>query len=161
MSNITESRIIEKDELLRLLAYWRFKSQKIVFTNGCFDILHHGHIDYLSKAKSLGDILIVGLNTDSSVRRIKGKNRPLNSETARAAMLAALRFVDAVVLFNEDTPEELIKTVLPDILVKGSDYKKDDIIGHDLVTKNGGEVLTIELVPEISTTAIIEKLSSL
>ena len=132
--------------------------KKVVFTNGCFDILHLGHIDYLEKARSLGDALIVGLNSDDSVRRLKGSERPVNSEHARARLLAALSFVDAVCLFKEDTPGELIETILPDILVKGGDYTIETIVGAETVIQNGGKVETITLVDGFSTTGIIEKL---
>lgn len=132
----------------------------VVFTNGCFDILHLGHIDYLEKAKSLGDALIIGLNDDDSVRRLKGPERPVNDKYARARMLAALHFVDAVCVFEEDTPGELIDNLVPNVLVKGGDYTIDTIVGAETVINNGGEVKTIELVDGFSTTGIIEKLKS-
>ncbi|MCR4848531.1 MAG: D-glycero-beta-D-manno-heptose 1-phosphate adenylyltransferase [Bacteroidales bacterium] len=134
-----------------------FHSQglKVVFTNGCFDILHRGHVEYLAKAADMGDVLVVGLNTDASVRRLKGKGRPINNEEARALVLASLSFVDAVVLFDEDTPLELIKAVHPDVLVKGADYKPEEIVGADFVTSYGGTVATIPLVEGYSTTKII------
>ena len=113
---------------------------KVVFTNGCFDLVHQGHIDYLSKARDLGDVLVVGLNTDASVRRLKGPRRPINDEYSRALLLASMLFVDYVVLFGEDTPYELIKTLQPDILVKGSDYRPEDIVGYDIVMAKGGKV---------------------
>ncbi|MDZ7743300.1 MAG: D-glycero-beta-D-manno-heptose 1-phosphate adenylyltransferase [Bacteroidota bacterium] len=155
---LIQSKIFEGEEIEHLLAIWRFKNHKVVFTNGCFDILHLGHIDYLAKAKDQGDVLIIGLNTDESVRRIKGPQRPLNDQHARSLILASLRFVDAIVLFDEDTPYELIKKVQPDILVKGSDYKAEDIVGYDIVKAKGGEILTLELVEGYSTTRIIEKI---
>lgn len=155
---LIQSKIFEGEEIERLLAIWRFKNHKVVFTNGCFDILHLGHIDYLAKAKDQGDVLIIGLNTDESVRRIKGPQRPLNDQQARSLILASLRFVDAIVLFDEDTPYELIKKVQPDILVKGSDYKAEDIVGYDIVKAKGGEIRTLELVEGYSTTRIIEKI---
>ena len=133
---------------------------KTVFTNGCFDILHQGHIDYLSKARDLGDALIVGLNTDASVRRLKGTHRPINDQDSRALMLASFVFVDFVVMFDQDTPYELITTVQPDILVKGSDYKPQDIVGYDIVTAKGGKVLTLDYLPGFSTTAIECKIRS-
>ena len=142
----------------RMLIIWQFQGRKIVFTNGCFDILHLGHIDYLSKAKDLGDLLIIGLNTDQSVSKIKGKNRPIQGEISRAMVLASLGFVDAVVFFGEDTPYNLIKTTQPDILVKGADYKPEDIIGYDIVKNNGGKVVTIEFLEGYSTTAIEKKI---
>ena len=142
----------------RTLNIWQFQGRKIVFTNGCFDILHLGHIDYLSKAKDLGDLLIIGLNTDLSVSKIKGKNRPIQDEISRAMVLASLGFVDVVVFFGEDTPYNLIKTTQPDILVKGADYKPEDIVGYDIVTNKGGKVVTIEFLDGYSTTAIEKKI---
>ncbi len=155
---IIQSKIIDMDQLGPKLAYWNFKDQKIVFTNGCFDILHRGHIEYLAQAASLGDILIVGLNTDNSVKRLKGLTRPVQDQYARALILASLQFVNAVVFFDEETPYELIKKVQPDILIKGSDYKIEDIVGYDIVKKKGGEVKTIDFIPGYSTSSIIEKL---
>ena len=143
----------------RMLTIWQFQGKKIVFTNGCFDILHLGHIDYLSKAKDLGDLLIIGLNTDQSVSKIKGNNRPIQDEYSRAMVLASLGFVDAVVFFGEDTPYNLIKTTQPDILVKGADYKPEDIVGYDIVKNKGGKVVTIEFLEGYSTTAIEKKIS--
>ena len=149
------------DTLKTWLAYWRFKEKKIVFTNGCFDLLHQGHVDYLSKAADQGNILIVGLNTDASVSRIKGSGRPVQDEKSRSLILAALRFVDAVVLFDEDTPLELIEFVKPDVLVKGSDYAAEDIVGYDIVKANGGEVITIDFLEGYSTSALIERIKKL
>ena len=142
----------------RLIAVWKFKENKIVFTNGCFDLIHRGHIEYLAKASALGDVLVVGLNTDASVRSIKGRSRPLQDEYSRALILAAMRFVDFVVLFDEDTPENLIRKIQPDVLVKGGDYKPSEIVGYDIVTAKGGKVLTIELVENYSTTKLIKKI---
>lgn len=142
----------------RLLNMWKFRNEKIVFTNGCFDIIHRGHIEYLAKAASLGTKLIVGLNTDASVRRLKGENRPVNDERGRALALASLLFVDEVILFNTDTPRELIEFIQPDVLVKGGDYQPEDIVGNDIVTARGGQVVTIPLVEGYSTTSIIEHL---
>jgi D-glycero-beta-D-manno-heptose 1-phosphate adenylyltransferase len=152
------NKILTPDQLARKLAIWKFKDRKIVFTNGCFDILHLGHIDYMMKAADLGDVLIIGLNTDASVRRLKGEGRPINNEQARALTLASLAFVNAVILFEEDTPYELISFIKPDILVKGNDYKTEEIIGHDIVLDAGGQVITLDLVPGYSTTGLIEKL---
>jgi len=152
--DIIRSKILTKKSLKNQLAVWRFLNKKIVFSNGCFDILHLGHIDYLSKASDFGDILIIGLNTDNSVRKLKGNNRPINDEKSRAMILASLQFVSAVVLFDEDTPYDLIKFVQPDVLVKGSDYLEEDIVGYDIVKAKGGEVKTIDLVLDISTTII-------
>jgi D-glycero-beta-D-manno-heptose 1-phosphate adenylyltransferase len=151
----SRSKIIERARLANQVAVWRFQNQKIVFTNGCFDILHRGHIEYLSQAADLGNILIIGLNTDDSVKRLKGIGRPVQDETARALVLASLRFVSAVVLFDEDTPYELIKLVRPDVLVKGGDYTEDTIVGADIVRAHGGEVVTIPLVEGYSTSGIL------
>ena len=137
---------------------WKNLGEKVVFSNGCFDILHLGHIDYLEKARNLGSKLIIGLNDDNSVKRLKGSERPINDENARARMLSALSFVDAVVLFSEDTPKDLITYLIPDILVKGSDYNLSNIVGADIVLANGGEVKTIDLVEGYSTTNLIQKL---
>jgi rfaE bifunctional protein nucleotidyltransferase chain/domain len=156
---VIQSKILANpDELNRLLTYWRFKDKKIVFTNGCFDLLHRGHVDYLARAASLGDVLIVGLNSDSSVSRIKGSNRPLQDEQSRALIMAALHFVDAVVLFDDDTPYTLIKTVQPDFLVKGSDYQAMDIVGYDIVAAKGGSVVTIDFLPGYSTSLIVNRI---
>jgi len=141
------------------LARWRFQQKKVVFTNGCFDLIHLGHIDYLSKAKDLGDVLLLGLNTDASVRRLdKGTSRPIQDQYSRAMILAALRFVDGVVLFDEDTPLELIKRVQPDVLVKGSDYRAEEIVGYEIVKNKGGEIVTIDFLPGYSTSLIEEKI---
>ncbi len=157
---IIKSKIVNKDNLKTLLSLWKFKEKKIVFTNGCFDIIHRGHVEYLAEAASYGDILIIGLNTDDSVKRIKGGNRPLQDEYSRAIILASLFFVNNVILFNEDTPYDLIKLVQPDILIKGSDYKPEDIVGYDIVKAKGGEIITIDFVPGYSTTNIIKKITN-
>ena len=137
------------------------EGKKVVFTNGCFDILHQGHVRYLSEAKKCGDYLIVGLNSDRSVREIKGENRPLMPERARAELLAALCFVDGVVIFDEENPLSLIKYLQPQVLVKGADWAEDEIIGAGLIKKAGGEVKRIPLVPGTSTSDIIRKLIDL
>jgi rfaE bifunctional protein nucleotidyltransferase chain/domain len=155
---IIQSKIIDIDHIESLLTYWNLKNQKIVFTNGCFDILHRGHVEYLAQAASQGDVLVVGLNTDSSVSRIKGPTRPVQDEYARAMLLASLSFVSAVIFFDEDTPYNLIKRVQPDVLVKGSDYKAEDIVGYDIVKAKDGKVVTIDFIDGYSTTSIIEKL---
>jgi len=159
-SEVIRNKILDPISLQRHLAVWSFKDKKIVFTNGCFDILHAGHFDYLMKAADMGDILIIGLNSDDSVRRLKGPGRPINNQNARAIALASLFYVNAVVIFNEDTPYDLIKIVQPDILVKGSDYKTKDIAGHDIVKARGGKVVTVDLLAGYSTTGLIEKLKS-
>lgn len=155
---VIKSKILTCESLPAKLAYWRFHSQKIVFTNGCFDLLHAGHIDYLAKAAGMGDQLIIGLNSDNSVKRLKGNERPVMDEYSRSMLLASLQTVSAVVIFEEDTPYELIKMVNPDILVKASDYNPEDIVGYDVVISKGGEVLTVELLPGYSTTGIIQKI---
>ena len=139
----------------------KLHQQKIVFTNGCFDVLHFGHVHYLLETKKLGDILVIGLNSDDSVRRLKGPSRPINSEKERAFVLAALACVDYVTLFEEDTPEELIKVVKPDVLVKGGDYAPDQIVGADFVRQNGGTVTTIPFVEGFSSSQIIEQLKTI
>jgi D-glycero-beta-D-manno-heptose 1-phosphate adenylyltransferase len=157
---IIQSKIYKPNHLQSQLAVWRFQGKKIVFTNGCFDLLHLGHIDYLSKAKDAGDILLIGLNTDNSVKRIKGNTRPITDEKSRSMILAALHFVDAVVLFDEDTPYDLINFVKPDVLIKGSDYKPEDIVGYDIVMKKGGEIKTIDFVEGYSTSDIEKKIKN-
>jgi rfaE bifunctional protein nucleotidyltransferase chain/domain len=137
---------------------WQTKNEKVVFTNGCFDLLHLGHVDYLEKARGLGDRLVIGLNTDDSVSRFKGPDRPLQDQNSRARVLAALQFVDLVVFFNEDTPLNLISELVPDVLVKGSDYLAENIVGADVVKRAGGKVETIEFVPGYSTSRIVEKI---
>lgn len=136
----------------------RLHQQKIVFTNGCFDILHRGHVTYLAQARQMGDLLVVGLNSDASVRRLKGPERPVNDEQSRALLLAALEMVDYVVLFEEDTPYNLILKVKPDLLVKGGDYDIDNIVGADFVRQRGGEVHTIPFVQGFSSSSIIDHL---
>lgn len=153
-----ENKIIrKKEELECTLSQWRFKSEKIVFTNGCFDILHRGHVEYLTKAAALGSKLVIGLNTDASVKRLKGESRPINDQEARAIILSSLIFTDRIIFFEEDTPLELIRYIQPDILVKGSDYKPEDIVGYDIVKAKGGDVVTIDLTEGFSTTAILER----
>jgi rfaE bifunctional protein nucleotidyltransferase chain/domain len=154
---MTKEKICFLDEATARIEGWKKEGLKIVFTNGCFDILHIGHADYLEKAAALGDKLVIGLNSDDSVRRLKGESRPVNPEFARARLLAALQFVDLVVVFEQDTPLELIKTLMPDVLVKGSDYGIENIVGAKEVMANGGEVKTVELTEGFSTTKIIEK----
>ena len=140
------------------LSMWRFKNDKIVFTNGCFDILHKGHIEYLAKAASLGTKLVIGLNTDASVKRLKGDSRPVNDENARALLLASLVFVDEVIFFDTDTPRDLIDFVQPDVLVKGGDYNPENIVGYDIVKAKNGKIVTIDFVEGYSTTSILNKI---
>jgi D-glycero-beta-D-manno-heptose 1-phosphate adenylyltransferase len=146
------------DQIRVTVESWKAAGQKIVFTNGCFDILHYGHIHYLAQARDLGDRLVIGLNSTASVRRLKGPHRPINDEVTRQTLLAALEFVDAVVEFEQDTPYELIKTVQPDVLVKGGDWRPEQIVGADLVLAGGGEVKSLPFVEGYSTTAIEEKI---
>ena len=148
---------VDRERLLNILKKSRACGKRVVFTNGCFDILHVGHIRYLREAKSLGDILVVGLNSDASVRSLK-PGRPVNREADRAEVLAALSFVDHVVMFNEKTPEKLIKKIRPDVLVKGGDWKVKDIVGGDFVKSIGGKVKNIPFVKGYSTTSLIEKI---
>lgn len=159
--NPTKLKIVTDHEAQLLVKKWKAANQEVVFTNGCFDILHLGHIDYLEKARNLGDKLIVAINTDESVKRLKGALRPVNEELARLRMMAALDFVDAVIPFGDDTPERVIKMILPDILVKGKDYDISNIVGADTVMQNGGRVETIDMVDGYSTTGLIEKIKAL
>ena len=156
--SIAKAKIKTAEQLVFQLHAWRLLDNTIVFTNGCFDLLHLGHIDYLSKAADKGDKLIIGLNTDASVSKLKGKHRPITDENSRAMILASLFFVSAIVLFDEETPYELIKLLKPDILVKGSDYQTKDIVGADLVLANGGKVETIDFLPGYSTSLIEEQI---
>lgn len=168
MSRLTflQNKIIELDDAKRMLAMWRMKGDKIVFTNGCFDILHKGHVTYLAKAAQEGTRLVIGLNTDASVREQgKGEDRPINDQDARALVIAALGFVDLVMFFDEQTPIHLIRELLPDVLVKGADYDPNEtdsnskkyIVGSDLIKANGGKVIAIPLVDGYSTTSILAK----
>ena len=162
MRNDLEKTLLSKmpglPSLKKMVNSWQAAGKKVVFTNGVFDLLHIGHITYMAKAAELGDKLIIGLNSDSSVKRIKGENRPVNDQNNRAALLAALFFVDAVVVFDEDTPLNLITALMPDILVKGADYSIENIVGAKEVIANGGEVKTIDFVEGYSSTSIIEKI---
>ncbi|HEY9194812.1 MAG TPA: D-glycero-beta-D-manno-heptose 1-phosphate adenylyltransferase [Mucilaginibacter sp.] len=151
-------KISDQHLLKNKVQVWQADGKKVVFTNGVFDLLHIGHITYLAKAAELGDKLIIGLNADSSVKRIKGESRPVNDQSSRAAILAALFFVDAIVVFEEDTPLNLISTLLPDYLVKGADYSVENIVGAKEVIANGGEVKTINFVEGYSSTSIINKI---
>lgn len=155
---ILNNKIKTLPQLLGDVQQWKKAGQKVVFTNGCFDLIHIGHLTYLSKAAELGDKLIIGLNSDESVKILKGENRPINAQDSRAALLASMFFIDAVVVFGEETPANLIKAVLPDVLVKGGDYTFDNIVGAPEVVANGGEVKTITFVDGHSSTAIINKI---
>ncbi|GAB3301488.1 nucleotidyl transferase family protein [Hymenobacter tenuis] len=153
----TKDKILPLGQLLPLVEAWKAAHEKVVFTNGCFDLLHLGHVDYLEKARHLGNRLVVGLNTDASVSCLK-PGRPLQDEVSRARVLASLLFVDAVVLFGEQTPLALIEALKPDILVKGDDYQISGIVGHEVVLQHGGQVLTVPLVAGYSTTRIVERI---
>ena len=155
---ILNSKILDKERLLVKLTDWKEENKKIVFTNGCFDLIHLGHIEVIARSADLGDILIIGVNTDNSIKRLKGKNRPIVEEISRAKQLAALEFVDAVVLFDQDTPIDLIKMINPNIITKGGDYNTDQVIGNDIVSQNDGEVVIIPLTQGYSTTSILEKI---
>lgn len=156
----TKDKILPLEQSLAKIKAWKEQGFMLVFTNGCFDILHLGHVDYLEKAKDTGDKLIVGLNTDASVRLLKGPDRPINDEMSRARLLAALSFVDLVILFDEATPLELIRAVEPDILIKGNDYEIKNIVGAKFVMENGGKVITLDLIEGVSTTRIINKIKN-
>ena len=155
---ILNSKILDKERLLVKLTDWKEENKKIVFTNGCFDLIHLGHIEVIARSADLGDILIIGVNTDNSIKRLKGKNRPIVEEISRAKQLAALEFVDAVVFFDQETPIDLIKVINPNVITKGGDYKTDQVIGNDIVTQNNGEVVIIPLTQGYSTTSILEKI---
>jgi D-beta-D-heptose 7-phosphate kinase/D-beta-D-heptose 1-phosphate adenosyltransferase len=150
-------KVLALPKLSALRRSFRRQGKKVVFTNGTFDIIHRGHVEYLQAAKKLGDVLIIGLNTDTSIRRIKGKGRPINKNADRAAVLSALGCVDYVCLFGDDTPYRLIETLVPDVLVKGADWKLGEIVGSDVVAKTGGVVKTIRLTHGRSTTNTIER----
>lgn len=158
------NRLVRTEKIITLEEYSNIKkgytNKTVVFTNGCFDILHVGHIRYLKQAAELGDILIVGVNSDKSIKRVKGEKRPIISEKDRIEMLANLDFIDFIIIFDEDTPYELIKLIQPDFLVKGGDYKIEDIVGKDIVEKKGGKVVLIPLIEGVSTTNIVEKVLS-
>ncbi len=159
MSNRTEHKIVTLTQGIELRKQWKANGERVVFTNGCFDILHLGHVDYLEKSSEFGTKLIVAVNSDASVRTLeKGAERPVNSEYARARLIAALGFVSMVIIFGESTPLELIQSLSPDVLVKGDDYTIETIVGAKEVIAAGGEVKTIALVPDYSTTKIIQKL---
>ncbi|MFC2121393.1 D-glycero-beta-D-manno-heptose 1-phosphate adenylyltransferase [Bacteroidota bacterium] len=156
-----KSKIRNISDATEIINQWKKEKQKIVFSNGCFDIIHKGHIDYLAKAADLGNRLVLGLNTDNSVEKLKGRGRPVQDENSRSLILASLIFIDMVILFNEETPYQLIKTIQPHILVKGKDYSPESIVGYDIIKASGGEIITIDLVEGYSTSSIIKKISDL
>lgn len=154
------NRLIPRSRITALVARLRRSGKRVVFTNGVFDILHRGHVEYLTKARSFGELLIVGLNTDTSVRRLKGPPRPFQSERDRAAVLLGLRSVDYVTLFGEDTPDKLIRSIRPDILVKGADYRESEIVGATFVRSYGGKVRRVKLTPGRSTSSILKRVAA-
>jgi len=158
--NTIKSKIYSLEGLKTQVDSWKESEKKVVFTNGCFDIVHRGHIEVLARTADLGNRLIIGLNSDQSIQALKGKNRPIENEDSRAILLASLSFVDAVVLFSEETPYNLISTLLPNILAKGGDYKITEISGHDVVQNNGGEVILVPFIDGFSSTNIIDKIKN-
>lgn len=155
---LLNNKIYTWETLKTQVAEWQKQGKKIVFSNGCFDLVHKGHIDYLNRSADLGDVLVMGLNTDASVSKLKGTHRPIQDEQSRLTIIAALQCVNAVVLFDEETPYELIKLVQPDVLVKGSDYKPENIVGYDIVIAKGGQVKTIDYLPGFSTSGIEKRI---
>jgi len=160
MSNLEniKSKIYFLSDLEKLSDKWKEEGEKIVFTNGCFDLVHRGHLEVLANSADLGDKLIIGLNSDSSIKDLKGGNRPIIDEISRSILLASLQFVDAIVFFSEETPQKLIETLVPDILAKGGDYKVKEIVGHEVVLENGGEVILVPFIDGFSSTNIVEKI---
>jgi len=158
--NLSE-KILNNTQLSEQTKNWKTAGKKIVFTNGCFDILHKGHLEILSTSASFGDILVVGINTDDSVKRLKGSSRPINDEGFRSLMLASIQYIDTVLLFDEETPLNLITILMPDVLVKGGDYTVEQIVGADVVLKNGGEVKIVPIVKGYSTTKIVESIQKI
>lgn len=155
-----QSKIHTWDNIGQTINRWHFQSNKVVFTNGCFDLLHYGHIHYLAEAKALGDRLVIGLNSQASVRRLKGAHRPINDEQTRLFLLASLQYIDAVITFDQDTPYELIQLIQPDILVKGGDWAVEQIVGADIVLNKGGTVKSLPFIDGYSTTNIETKIRS-
>ncbi|MDC0028976.1 D-glycero-beta-D-manno-heptose 1-phosphate adenylyltransferase [bacterium] len=158
--NKLKAKIFNINDLSQIIKEWRLNGDKIIFTNGCFDLIHLGHLEILARSADLGDKLVVGINSDMSIKKIKGNSRPIIQEDSRAKQLAAIEFIDAVILFNEDTPFDLINILKPDVLTKGGDYKKNDIVGNELISKEQGEVVIIPLTQGYSTTSILEKIKN-
>ena len=158
--NKLKAKILNIKDLAKIINEWRLNGDKIVFTNGCFDLIHLGHLEILARSADLGDKLVVAINSDMSIKKIKGNSRPIIKEDSRAKQLAAIEFIDAVILFNEDTPYNLINILKPDVLTKGGDYKKNDIVGNQLINKEQGEVVIIPLTQGYSTTSILEKIKN-
>ena len=159
--DILNNKIFSLENLKIQVDNWKKSGEKVVFTNGCFDIVHRGHIEVLARTADLGDKFIIGLNSDSSIQKLKGKDRPIIDEKSRAILLAALSFVDAVVLFSEDMPLNLITTLTPDVLAKGGDYEIETIVGHEIIQSNGGKVILVPFVEGFSSTTIIDKIKKL
>ena len=157
----TANKVLNRYQFAQFVKKCKEEGKKVVFTNGCFDLIHFGHVDYLEKARACGDVLVMGVNTDESVRRLKGNQRPIVQEFDRARVLSAFEFVDAVTLFDDETPLRLITECVPNVLVKGSDYTVDNIVGADVVIANGGEVKTIDFVDGYSTSSTIAKIKAL
>jgi len=155
-NEVIQKKIMNTESLRKMISVWRFFGKKIVFTNGCFDLLHHGHLHLLNTARSFGDVLIVGLNSDSSVSKLK-PGRPVQDEQSRTDLMASLEVVDAVILFEEETPEKLIEKILPDVLVKGGDYKPEDVVGRKIIEQYGGRIEIVPLLKGFSTSNLIEK----
>ena len=153
-----KSKIYTLTDLVKKTNMWKKCGEKIVFTNGCFDLVHRGHIEMLASTADLGDRLIIGLNTDTSIKHLKGENRPIIDEYSRSILLASLQFIDAIVLFSENTPKKIIETIIPDVLAKGGDYILEEIVGYDVVSKNGGKVVQVPFVDGYSTSSIIHKI---
>jgi rfaE bifunctional protein nucleotidyltransferase chain/domain len=158
--NTLKNKFFSLENLKIQVPKWKASGEKVVFTNGCFDLVHQGHIEVLARTADLGTKLIIGLNSDSSIQKLKGENRPIIQQKSRAILLASFSFVDAVVLFSEETPINLISTLLPDVLAKGGDYKIETIVGHEIVQKNGGEVILVPFVDGFSSTTIIDKIKN-
>ena len=152
------SKIYSFPDLVERTKIWKKCGEKIVFTNGCFDLVHRGHVEMLANTADLGDRLIIGLNTDTSIKHLKGENRPIVDEYSRSILLASLQFIDAIVLFSENTPKKIIETIIPDVLAKGGDYNLEEIAGYDVVTKNGGKVVLFPFIDGYSTSSIIHKI---
>lgn len=158
MPELSNPKLIDRDQIGKLRVQWRHNGQTVVFTNGCFDLLHAGHVYYLKRANELGDLLIVGLNSDTSMKKLAKRSEPIQSQTDRAYVLSGLEAVDYIALFDEETPAALIQSVMPDVLVKGNDYSVEDIVGADTVLESGGQVQTIPLLSGRSTTNIAERI---
>jgi len=154
------NKIVSRNQFIETCLRWRKKGIKVVFTNGCFDILHKGHVDYLYESSLKGQVLVIGLNTDSSIQRLKGKSRPIQSQESRSEVLAALEFVDLITFFEEETPENLIRSISPSVLVKGDDYQVSEISGSQFVLSQGGKVETVKITKGFSTSSIVERIRS-